>query len=216
MRDEGRGTRDEKRKNVLRVSERSEQSCIVLVKRSSFVLAKRSSFVNKEGGFMRHTIAVLVENKAGVLARIAGLFSARGFNIDSLSVGETEDATISRMTIVVRGDERILEQVMKQLNKLIDVIKVSDFLGVDHVERDLLLVEVKADRSVRSEILQIVNIFRAKIIDVSSKTLIIEMTGNEEKVVALINMLRPFGIEEMARTGIIAMSRGSGKPRGKK
>lgn len=159
---------------------------------------------------MRHTIAVLVENKSGVLARIAGLFSARGFNIDSLAVGETEDPTISRMTIVVRGDERILEQVMKQLNKLIDVIKVSDFLNVDHIERDLILVKVKADRSTRSEILQIVDIFRAKIIDVSSKTLVIEMTGSEDKIVALINMLSPFGIEEMARTGIISMARGVG------
>lgn len=160
---------------------------------------------------MRHTISVLVENKSGVLARIAGLFSARGFNIDSLSVGETEDPTISRMTIVVKGDERILEQVMKQLNKLIDVIKVGDFLNVDHLERDLILIKVKADSSRRSEILQIVDIFRAKIIDVASKTVIVEMTGSEDKIVALINMLRPFGIEEIARTGIVAMSRGSSK-----
>ncbi|MCK5534472.1 acetolactate synthase small subunit [bacterium] len=162
---------------------------------------------------MRHTIAVLVENKSGVLARIASLFSARGFNIDSLSVGETEDVTISRMTIVVRGDERILEQVMKQLNKLIDVIKVSDFLNVSHVERDFVMIKVKADNSNRSEILQIVDIFRAKIIDVSAKTLIIEMTGNADKIEALIKLLQPFEIEEVARTGIIAMSRGMNKIR---
>lgn len=160
---------------------------------------------------MRHTIAVLVENKSGVLARIAGLFSARGFNIDSLSVGETEDVTVSRMTIVVRGDEQILEQVMKQLNKLIDVIKVSDFLNVGHVERDFVMIKVKADSSTRSEILQIVDIFRAKIIDVSTETLIIEMTGNADKIKALIKMLQTFEIEEVARTGIIAMSRGVNK-----
>ncbi len=172
---------------------------------------KFTKIMNGEGRKMRHTIAVLVENKSGVLARIAGLFSARGFNIDSLSVGETEDVTVSRMTIVVRGDEQILEQVMKQLNKLIDVIKVSDFLNVGHVERDFVMIKVKADSSTRSEILQIVDIFRAKIIDVSTETLIIEMTGNADKIKALIKMLQTFEIEEVARTGIIAMSRGVNK-----
>jgi len=158
---------------------------------------------------MRRTVSVLVENKPGVLARIAGLFSARGFNIDSLAVGETEDSTVSRMTIVVRGDERILEQVEKQLNKLIDVIKVSEFSGIDHLERDLALVKVKADKTNRSEILQIVDIFRAKIVDVSTDSVIIEITGDEEKIQALLNMVRPFGIKEMVRTGIVAMARGS-------
>lgn len=157
---------------------------------------------------MRRTISVLVENKPGVLARIAGLFSARGFNIDSLAVGETEDPTVSRMTIVVCGDERILEQVEKQLNKLIDVIKVSEFSGIDHLERDLALVKVKADKSNRSEILQIVDIFRARIVDVSPDSVIIEITGDEEKIQAILNMLRPFGIKEMVRTGIVAMARG--------
>jgi len=157
---------------------------------------------------MKHTISVLVENKAGVLARIATLFAARGYNIDSLTVGETDDPTISRMTIVVKGDEKILEQVEKQLNKLIDVIKLNDFINVEHIERDLILVKVRADKSTRSEVLQIINIFRAKIIDVSAATVIAEMTGDEEKVNALINMLRPFGIKEMARTGVIAMARG--------
>ncbi|MFH1367918.1 MAG: acetolactate synthase small subunit [Elusimicrobiota bacterium] len=157
---------------------------------------------------MKHTISVLVENKFGVLARISTLFAARGFNIDSLSVGETENPDISRMTIVVKGDDRILEQVEKQLNKLVDVIKVFDFLETQHIERDLALIKVKADKDTRSEILQITDIFRAKIIDFSSDTIIIEMTGDEEKIEAMTNMLRPYGIKELCRTGIVAMARG--------
>lgn len=157
---------------------------------------------------MKHTISVLVENKPGVLTRISTLFAARGYNIDSLAVGETDDPTVSRMTIVVAGDEAILEQVKKQLNKLIDVIKVSDFLNIAHLERDLILIKVRADKSVRNEILQIVNIFRAKIVDVSAGTVMIEMTGDEDKIRALANMLKPYGIKEMARTGVIAMARG--------
>ena len=157
---------------------------------------------------MRHTISVLVENKFGVLARIATLFAARGFNIDSLAVGETENPDVSSMTIIVNGNDKILEQVEKQLNKLIDIIKVIDFKETKHVERELALVKVKADKSNRAEILQIVNTFRAKIIDVSQASVIIEITGKEEKVNALINMLRPFGVKEMSRTGIIAMARG--------
>jgi len=157
---------------------------------------------------MKHTISVLVENKPGVLTRISTLFAARGYNIDSLAVGETDDPTVSRMTIVVEGDEAILEQVKKQLNKLIDVIKVSDFLNVAHIERDLILLKVRADKAVRNEILQIIDIFRAKIVDVSANTVIIEMTGDEDKIQALINMLKPFGLKEMVRTGVIAMARG--------
>jgi acetolactate synthase-1/3 small subunit len=157
----------------------------------------------------KHTISVLVENKAGVLARISGLFSARGFNIDSLVVGETEDPSVSRMTIVLRGDEKILEQVEKQLNKLVDVIKVSNFLSTPHIERDLILIKVKADKSTRSELIQIVDIFRARIVDVSHDILIIEMTGDEEKIAALLEMIAPFGIREICRTGIVAMGRGS-------
>jgi len=158
---------------------------------------------------MRHTISVLVENKFGVLARISTLFAARGFNIDSLAVGETEDPDVSRMTIVVRGDDKILEQVEKQLNKLVDVIKVSDFKEAQHVERDLALIKVKADKTNRSEIMQIVGVFRAKIIDVSHDSVVVEITGDEEKIQALLSMLRPFGIKEMVRTGIIAMGRGN-------
>jgi acetolactate synthase-1/3 small subunit len=160
---------------------------------------------------MRHTISVLVENKFGVLARIATLFAARGFNIDSLAVGETENADVSRMTIVVRGDDRILEQVEKQLNKLVDVIKVSDFLDAPHIERDLALIKVKVDKSNRSELLQIADIFRANIVDVSSESVIIEVTGDEDKIDALIKLLTPFGIKEMVRTGVVAISRGGKK-----
>jgi acetolactate synthase I/III small subunit len=158
---------------------------------------------------MRHAISVLVENKAGVLARIANLFSARGYNIDSLAVGETEDPSISRMTIIVRGDERILEQIEKQLNKLVDVIRVSDFLETEHLERDLILIKVAADKNSRLEIMQIVDIFRAKIVDVGSNSVIIEMTGNEEKINAFVEIIKPFGIKEMVRTGIVAMGRGN-------
>lgn len=156
----------------------------------------------------KHTISVLVENKSGVLARVAGLFSARGYNIDSLSVGETEDPSVSRMTIVVKGDENILEQVEKQLNKLIDVIKVSDYIQTPHLERDLALIKVKADKANRSELMQIADIFRAKIVDVAEDSVIVEATGDAEKIEALIRMLESFGIREMSRTGIVAMARG--------
>ncbi|OGR79040.1 MAG: acetolactate synthase small subunit [Elusimicrobia bacterium RIFCSPLOWO2_02_FULL_39_32] len=157
----------------------------------------------------KHTISILVENKAGVLARISGLFSARGFNIDSLAVGETDDPTVSRMTIVVKGDEKILEQVEKQLNKLVDVIKLGDYIEIPHLERDLALIKVKADKNDRSELLQIVDIFRAKIVDVADHSVIIEVTGDEDKIEALIRMLGSFGILEMSRTGIVAMARGN-------
>ena len=156
---------------------------------------------------MKHTIAALVENRFGVLARIAGLFSARGFNIDSLTVGETEDPTTSRMTIVVEGDDRILEQVMKQLNKLVDVIRVSDISSQKFVDRELALIKVNAPRSRRSEIMEIAEVFRAKIVDISPKTLTIEVTGNSDKIEAIIGMLKPFGIKELARTGRVAMLR---------
>ncbi len=156
---------------------------------------------------MKHTISVLVENHFGVLTRVAGLFSARGFNIDSLAVGETHDPTISRMTIVVTGDDRIVEQIVKQLDKLIDVIKVEDVTGEDLIDRELLLVKVNADAAGRNDIMQIVNTFRAKIVDVNPQTLTIEVTGGESKIDAIIELLSPFGIRETARTGLIAISR---------
>lgn len=156
---------------------------------------------------MLHTISVLVENKPGVLARISGLFSGRGFNIDSLAVGETENPSTSRMTIVVRGDERILEQVTKQLNKLIDVIKVTDLTGTNPIERELFLIKVGATKTTKPQIVEIVNNFQAKVVDVDPKSLTIEMTGDEKQNKALIELLRPFGIKELARTGRIALAR---------
>ncbi|AKB14111.1 acetolactate synthase small subunit [Methanosarcina thermophila MST-A1] len=160
---------------------------------------------------MKHTLAVLVENKSGVLSRVASLFSRRGFNIDSLAVGVTEDPSISRMTIVVQGDDHVLEQVTKQLNKLVDVIKVSDIGGDDSVERELALIKVAADVNTRAEIIQIANIFRARIVDVASKSMTIEVTGDDAKIEAIQKLLRQFGIKEMVRTGKIALVRGPKK-----
>jgi len=158
---------------------------------------------------MKHTIAVIVENKSGVLTRIAGLFSRRSFNIDSLSVGGTDNPDYSRMTISVQGDRDVLEQVIKQLSKLINVIRVSELDPTESVERELALIKVSADKQSRSEIMQIVNIFRARIIDVSHRSMIIEVTGDEEKIDAFTQMLRQFGIKEVVRTGRISMVRGA-------
>lgn len=158
---------------------------------------------------MKHTIAVIVENKSGVLTRIAGLFSRRSFNIDSLSVGATDNPDYSRMTISVQGDRDVLEQVIKQLSKLINVIRVSELDPSESVERELALIKVSADKDTRSEIMQIVNIFRAKIIDVSHRSMIIEVTGDEEKIDAIIQLLRQFGVKELVRTGKISMVRGA-------
>ncbi|MDH5637519.1 MAG: acetolactate synthase small subunit [Nitrospinota bacterium] len=157
---------------------------------------------------MRHTISVLVENKFGVLARISGLFSGRGFNIESLSVAPTLDLTTSRMTIITRGDDAIIEQVTKQLNKLIDVIKVIDFSDEDFIERGIVLVKVNSEPNNRAEILRMTEIFRGKVVDVSTKTYTIEVTGAEAKVSAFVEMIKPLGIIEIARSGKIAMSRG--------
>lgn len=156
---------------------------------------------------MKHTISVLVENQSGVLARVAGLFSARGFNIDSLAVGETEDPSVSRMTIVSTGDDRIIEQIIKQLNKLIDTIEVFDLKEDDKIERELVLIKVKSAAKTRNDIMQVVNTFRAKIVDVNPNSMTIEVTGNSGKVDALLELLRPFGVLEVARTGTIALSR---------
>jgi len=157
----------------------------------------------------KHILSVLVENHAGVLSRVAGLFSRRGFNIDSLAVGVTENPDVSRMTIVVDGDEYIVEQVSKQLNKLIDVIKIKRLDKEDSISRELALIKVQATASTRAEIVQIVEIFRAKIVDVSKTTLTIEISGDNEKVAALEDMLRQFGIKEIVRTGTIALERGN-------
>jgi len=157
---------------------------------------------------MRHTLSVLVENEFGVLSRVASLFSARGFNIESLCVAETLDPSLSLMTIVTRGDEMIMEQITKQLNKLINVIKVTDLSEKQFVDRELVLVKVKATKTNRAEILRIVDIFRGKVVDVSLKTLSIQITGDDGKISAMIELLRPLGIKEIARTGKIAMLRG--------
>jgi len=158
---------------------------------------------------MKHTLAILVENKPGVLTRVAGLFSRRGFNIESLAVGVTENKDISRITILVSGDDNVLEQVEKQLNKLIDVIRVSDIPADESVNRELALIKVGVDTTTRAEVMQIVNIFRAKIVDVGIKSLVIEVTGDESKINAIEQLLRQFGIKEMVRTGKIAMNRGA-------
>ena len=157
----------------------------------------------------QHTFAVLVENKFGVLGRITGLFSARGFNIESLSVAVTEDPTVSRITLVTEGDEKILEQVNKQLNRLIDVIKVTDLSEESHVDRELVLIKVHAEAESRAEVLRLADIFRAKIVDVTSKTYILEVTGDEGKIRALIELLKPLGIKEVVRTCKIAIARGN-------
>jgi len=167
------------------------------------------SAVQNGHGVKKHTIAVLVENKFGVLSRVAGLFSARGYNIESLSVGETLDPTVSRMTLVVRGDEFVIEQVVKQLHKLIDVIKVIDLTREDHVERELVLVRVNAEPQHRAEILRTADIFRAKVVDVTPTTFTLEVTGDETKLDAIVELLRPMGIQELVRTGKVAIARGS-------
>jgi acetolactate synthase-1/3 small subunit len=156
---------------------------------------------------MRHVISVLVDNEPGVLSRISGLFSGRGFNIESLNVAETLDAAVSRMTLVTRGNEQIVEQIIKQLNKLVNVVKVIDLTGSEYVDREMALIKVNAEASSRAEILRIVDIFRGRIVDVSSKSYTLEITGDNEKIHAVINLLLPFGILEVVRTGKVAIAR---------
>lgn len=158
---------------------------------------------------MRHVISALVINEPGVLASVAGMFAARGFNIDSLVVGRTENPDLSRMTIVVTADDQTLEQVRKQLGKLVPVVKIKDFEGTAYVERDLLLLSVSVGPEKRSEVVDIAALFRAKVVDVSRNSLMIELAGTEDKLEAFIELLRPYGIKELARTGVIAMSRGA-------
>jgi acetolactate synthase-1/3 small subunit len=155
-----------------------------------------------------HVLSLLVENKPGVLARIAGLFAGRGYNIESLCVGETQDPNYSRMTIVTKGDERVVEQIEKQLRKIIEVVKVSNITDTPHVERELILVKVSATKENRDEIVRLVEIFRGKIIDVTLKSLTIEITGDRDKTSAFLQLLKPFGIKELVRTGIAAIKRG--------
>ena len=156
---------------------------------------------------MRHTISVLVQNRFGVLTRIAGLFSGRGFNIDTLNVGPTQNDKVSRMTLVVVGNDQVLEQVVKQLNKLVDVLEVHDFKDGDVIDRELILLRVKATSSHRPEVMQICDIFRAKIVDVQSNSLSIEVTGDERKIDKFLQLMKPFGVLELSRTGRIALPR---------
>ncbi len=158
---------------------------------------------------MQHTISVLVVNKFGVLSRISGLFSGRGFNIESLNVAETNDPEVSRMTIVTRGDDKKIEQITKQLNKLVDIIKVVDLTEEQFVDRELILVKMNAEPRVREEILRIVEIFRAKVVDVHAQYYTIEITGNESKIRGIMDLLKPLGIKEVVRSGRIAISRGT-------
>jgi acetolactate synthase I/III small subunit len=158
---------------------------------------------------MRHTLAVLVENSPGVLTRVAGLFARRGFNIESLTVGRTEDHDVSRMTIVVEADDRLIEQVTKQLHKLIDVIKISDITADEYVDRELVMIKVNAVPTQRVEIMQMAQVFRARVVDLGGKTLTLECTGTEGKINAFEESLKPYGIKELVRTGKVAMLRGA-------
>jgi acetolactate synthase I/III small subunit len=158
---------------------------------------------------MRHVISALVMNEPGVLAHVAGMFSARGFNIDSLVVGRTEDPDLSRMTIVVNADDRILEQVRKQLAKIVTVVRVRDYKDLPFVERDLALIKVSTPPGKRGEVIELANLFRGHVVDVGSNTVMIQIAGGEEKIDAFVELLRPYGIKELARTGVIAMPRGS-------
>ncbi len=157
---------------------------------------------------MKHTISVMVENEFGVLSRVIGLFSGRGFNIESLSVAPVLDTTLSRMTIVTSGDDQVLEQITKQLNKLIDTIKVIDFTGQDFVERELGLIKVTAEENTRAEVLRIVDIFRAKVVDITPRSYTVEATGAPAKLDAIIELLRPMGIKEIVRSGPVVLGRG--------
>lgn len=171
-------------------------------------MKERTRTLPKEGK-ARHIITLLVENRAGVLARVAALVAAKGYNIDSLTVGETMDPSSSRMTLVVRGDDSVVEQAVKQLNRLIDVIRVTDLTSEEFVERELILVKVKAKSEAKAEILRIADIFRAKVVDVAPFSYMLELTGAEDKLNAFVELLRPYGIQEFARTGMTVMMRGS-------
>ncbi|MBW1772013.1 MAG: acetolactate synthase small subunit [Deltaproteobacteria bacterium] len=160
-----------------------------------------------DNGTEKHILSLLVDNQPGVLSRVAGFFSGRGFNIDSLCVSETTDPNVSRITLVAYGDMLIVEQIKKQLNKLINVLKVIDFTDTEFVQREMALIKVRAKPEYRAEILRMVDIFRSRIVDISSNYYIIEVTGDEGKLMALLNLLKPMGIKEIARTGVVALGR---------
>jgi len=168
--------------------------------------------MSEDKSIMKHVIAALVANEPGVLARVAGMFAARGFNIDSLVVGRTENPEFSRMTIVVSGDMSTLEQVRKQLAKVVEVVRVVDYVGTDYVERDLMLIRVSTPSATRHEVIELADLFRARVVDVGHEEMTIEMAGSEDKVEALVDLIQPYGIVEMARTGVIAMARSEKAP----
>lgn len=169
-----------------------------------------SSGIGSKSGLMRHVLSAVVQNRPGVLAHVSGMFASRGFNIDSLAVGETEEPHLSRITVVVMGDDRLLEQVRKQLEKIVTVVKVHDISREDYVERDLMLIKVDAAADRRAEIQGLVEIFRGRVVDVSHDQMMIEIAGQERKIEAFIDAVRPYGIRELARTGRIALVRGAG------
>jgi acetolactate synthase-1/3 small subunit len=171
-------------------------------------MIKGSFFYDRPQVYMRHVLSALVQNVPGVLAHVAGMFSSRGYNIDSLAVGETEDPALSRMTFVVVGDDSVLEQVRKQLEKIVTVVRVDDISAQENVERDLMLIKVRTSGEQRAEIQQLCGIFRGKIVDVAPDQVIVEISGQEKKIEAFIDLMRPFGIVELVRTGRIAMLRG--------
>ena len=171
---------------------------------------------SENGADEPHTIAVLVENKFGVLAKVASLFSARGYNIDSLCVGVTQDPSVSRITLVTRGDGKILEQIRKHLSKLIDTVKVMDMGETKSVEREMILIKVSAPKAARPDIFQIIDVFRGRVVDVSSNTVTVEVTGDEGKITAILSLLQSFGVKEIARTGKVALTRGAKTLKGSK
>jgi acetolactate synthase-1/3 small subunit len=171
--------------------------------------ASRTRQMAKDPHKLRHVLSALVQNQPGVLAHVSGMLASRGFNIDSLAVGETEDANLSRMTFVVHGDDAVLDQVRKQLDKIVTVVKVQDISSEDFVERDLMLIKVQAAPTQRTEITLLVEMFRARVVDVSTNNLMIEISGQERKIEAFIDLMRPYGILELARTGRIALVRGT-------
>jgi len=177
-------------------------------------MIKGSIFGNPQDYVMRHVLSALVQNVPGVLAHVAGMFSSRGYNIDSLAVGATEDPTLSRMTFVVVGDDNVLEQVRKQLEKIVTVVQVDDVSSQEFVERDLMLIKVRAAAESRAQIHELCNIFRGRVVDVAPDQVIVEISGPEKKVEAFIDLMRPFGIVELVRTGRIAMVRGVVRPAG--
>jgi acetolactate synthase I/III small subunit len=173
------------------------------------VPVNKSATIQSGGKTRRHVISTLVQNAPGLLAQVANLFAARGYNIDSLTVGETENAQFSRMTITMRGDDKSVEAMKQGLRKFVYVIKVLDLTGIDHVERDLALIKVNIPAGQRQELLQLVEVFEGKVVDIGIKEIMVELVGPEQKIDAFLNVVRPFGIKEMARTGRLAMARGT-------